>query len=134
MANKKNLFEDLKKQTSRDLLALGSWVFYLLVIIRALIKPYRPFADQLIISALVLLMLSIFIKNSEFYVSRALLLAIFTSLFYQDILFAILAVITFLLLITGSYYLENRTIKTVRGLILGAISFIVGYYLPNLYL
>ena len=47
-----------KKETARDFLGLSSIIFFLLVVARALIKPYRPFVDQMIIAGIVLLIIS----------------------------------------------------------------------------
>lgn len=119
------------KNTARDFLAIGSWIFYILVIARVLIKPYRPFADQLIIAAIILLLLSLFIKDSDGYIARGLILAVFTSLFYQDNLFTLFAIIAFIGLIISSYFIGSSKIKIIKGLILGIISSAIGYYLAN---
>tara|TARA_Y100000310_G_scaffold65417_1_gene60906 strand:- start:6154 stop:6537 length:384 start_codon:yes stop_codon:yes gene_type:complete len=120
--------KDWKKEISRDVLAFGSIIFYILVIVRALIKPYRPFVDSLIVAILILIIISIFIKNYDSYVARGFVLAFFTSVFYQDRLFTIFASFLFLVLITSSYYIGTEKSKILKGLIFGAISILIGYY------
>ncbi len=120
-----------KKETARDMLAFGSWIFYILVIARALIKPYRPFADQIIIAGIILLFLSLFIKDSDSYIARGLILAVFTSLFYQDNLFTAFAVLALMGLAISSYLAGNSKIKIIRGLIVGVTSTLIAYYLAG---
>jgi|TARA_Y100000034_G_scaffold97892_1_gene119684 hypothetical protein len=120
--------KDWKKEISRDVLAFGSIVFYVLVVVRALIKPYRPFVDSLVVAILVLILLSIFIKNYDSYIARGFILAFFTSVFYQDKLFTIFASFLFFGLIFSSYYIGTEKSKILKGLIFGAISIAIGYY------
>jgi|TARA_Y100000310_G_scaffold239607_1_gene243274 hypothetical protein len=120
--------KDWKKEIARDVLAFGSIVFYVLVIVRALIKPYRPFVDSLVVAILVLIVLYIFIKNYDTYIARGFVLAFFTSIFYQDRLFSIFASFLFLGLIFSSYYIGTEKSKILKGLIFGAISIAIGYY------
>ncbi len=125
----KNIF--VKKEIPRDILAFGSWIFYILVIARALIKPYRPFVDQLVISGIILL-ISELIINHDTYTAKAIVLVFFTSLFYQDRIFTIFAFLVFLGLIFSSYYCGNKKLDILKGLMIGTISIIVGYYGANL--
>jgi len=124
--NYKNL-----KEFARDFFALGSWIFYILVIGRALIKPYRPFADEIIIAAVGLLIITVFIKNYDGYSSRALILVIFTTLFYQSKIFSIFAVLVFIGLLISSYFIGNTKAKIIKGLIIGVICSLLGYYLAG---
>jgi len=120
-----------KKELARDLLALGSWIFYLLVIVRALIKPYRPLTDQLIIAAITLILLSLLIKNSDTYLAKAIILAFFTSIFYNDNLFSLFAAIVIIGMLISSHYLENSKTKIAKGIIIGIIATLLGYYLST---
>ena len=119
--------KNLKKEIARDVLALGSWVFYLIVTVRALIKPYRPFADQIIIAAIVLILVGWVYKDWDGYVSRALVLVVFTSIFYQSMIYTIFVSLIGLILIYSSRYVGNSTKKIFHGLVVGAISILVSY-------
>ena len=121
-----------KKEFFRDIIALGSIVFYLIVLARALIQPYLEFVYQLVISLIVLSLLSFLIKDSDNYLARMLILVIFTSLFYNDKIYTYFVSFIFLLAIYSSYYLENSKEKIIKGLVLGIISSLIGYYLTNL--
>ena len=125
--------KNTKKELSRDILALGSWVFYILVIARALIQPYRPFVDQLIIAAIALLILNMFIKNSDNYTARALILAIFTSLFYQSTTFSAFALVILIGLIISSHHINNSKTTLAKGILAGIISSSIAYYIPTFY-
>ena len=122
-----------KKEIARDVLALGSWVFYLIVIARALIKPYRPFADQIIIAAIVLILIGLVYKNWDGYVARALVLVVFTTIFYQSMIYGIFVSLVGMVLIYSSWYVGNTSKKIFYGLVVGVISIVVGYYGAGLY-
>ena len=112
---------------ARDFVSLGSWVFFFLVIVRALIKPYRPFADQMIIAGLILLVIYFAFKHNN-YVSKALPLTIFTSLFYESRLFTGFAILACLGVILSSYYINGSLKKIFLGLLFGILAVIVGYF------
>jgi hypothetical protein len=122
-----------QREIARDFLALGSWVFYALVIGRALIKPYRPFVDQIIIAGLVIILLSLVFKNFDGYVSRGLVLVVFTSLFYNSLVYTVFAVAAGLLLIVSSYLVGNGIRKISYGLIAGLLVILVSYFLTLIY-
>ena len=123
---------NLKKEAYRDFLALGSWVFYVLVIARALIKPYRPFADEIIIAGIFLIIIAIFIKNYDGYTARGLILSIFTTLFYQNKIFTAFAIIVFIGLIISSYFTGNNKTRILKGIVIGAICAIIGFYFSTI--
>jgi len=126
--------EEIKK-FARDLIALGSWVFYFLVVARALIKPFRPFADHIIIAGAFLLLINllfIFIKQDyDGYVAKALILMIFTILFYKDNLFTDFVIIVFIGLIICSYIVGTGKKNIFKGLIIGGIVSWISYYLAD---
>ena len=123
--------KDFKKKITRDFLALGSWVFYFLVIGRALIEPYRPFVDQIIIAGIILILSSFIIKKYDDYISKGLVLVVFTILFYEDRIFSIFAILVFIGLIFSSYILGNEKRNIIKGVIIGVVSTLIGYYLGN---
>jgi hypothetical protein len=122
-----------KKEFARDILALGSWVFYVLVIGRALIKPYRPFVDQVIIAGLFLFIISLIWKEKDEYLERGVVLIVFTSLFYYSAVYSGFVIFVGILMIGSSYYLSRDWKKIFYGLLIGAIATGVGYYVPMIY-
>tara|TARA_Y100000310_G_C20689727_1_gene821419 strand:+ start:1670 stop:2053 length:384 start_codon:yes stop_codon:yes gene_type:complete len=121
------------KEIARDVLALGSWVFFILVIARAAIKPYRPFLDQLIIAGIVLLIIGIFWKKANGYVARGIVLVVFTSIFYQSLIYTYFVILAGIALLWSSWYLEKDWRRIGYGLIVGAIGIGAGYYLSGVY-
>ncbi len=123
---------EILNEIPRDIISLGSWVFYVLVVVRALIKPYRPFADQLIFAGILLIASQVLIKNNKGYISRSLALVFFTSIFYENIPFAIFASFIFLCIVYFSKQIEKKNSRIFQELIIGLISLAFGYYIPQL--
>jgi hypothetical protein len=80
--------KDWLEKTARDTIALGSIVFYSLVIGRALVGPFWIFFTYLISSAIFLFITHTFYKKNEIYLARGMILAIGTSYFYKDFTFS----------------------------------------------
>ena len=116
------------KEIARDLLALGSIPFYFLVVIRAVIGKYDVFVYQMIIAAVVMLILYFLIKNSNLHVARAFVALIFTSLFYKESLFTVFASLVWVLLLLAAYYIKRKISSVFKGIVIGAISSLAGYY------
>lgn len=125
-----------KKEFARDFLALGSWVFFVLVIVRAAIEPYRPFIDQLIIAGVLLVVVGLVFRRKKFYdpyVARGLVLVVFTTIFYNSRIFSIFVILIMIGLIISSYVVGNKWKKINLGLIIGAIVSIISWYVTGLY-
>ena len=116
------------KEIARDLMALGSIPFYFLVIIRAIIGKYSIFVYQMLIAAIVMFILYFIIKNSNLHVARSLVIVIFTSLFYKEAVYIIFTALIWLLLLVSAYYTKRKIDFVIRGVIIGALGFLVGYY------
>ena len=119
------------KELARDVLALGSWVFYLIVIVRALIGPFSIFVYQLLIGGIALMFFGLIIKNYSGYLSRAIVLGVFINLFYMNLGFSIFTGLLFIGVIVSSRYLGDGRNKIVKGLAVGIVSVGLGYYLSG---
>ena len=124
-------FKKQKKEWARDFLAIGSWVFYFLVLGRALIKFYRPFTDQIIIAGLILLILGFIFKKYDGYVARGLVLVVFTIIFYEHKIFTIFAVLVFIGMLISSYIVGNDKKKILLGGVIGGVVSLITYYLSG---
>ena len=122
---------NFKKELARDFLALGSWVFFILVIARALIQPYRPFVDQMIIAGIILILINLIFKDYDGYIAKGLILFFFVSIFYKNNFFTAFVTLTILGLIISSYLSGNSRFKIIKGIIIGAISTLISYYLAT---
>ena len=123
----------MNKENFRDFLALGSWVFFLLVIARALIQPYRPFVDQMIIAGIILVLIA-FIWNKDNwagYVARGFVIIVFTTIFYGDAFFTGFAWLVFIGLIYSSLKVGRKWKEIGYGFIVGIISSGVAWYLSG---
>ena len=83
-ALQKKMAKQWLKEIARDLLALGSIPFYLLVAVRSMIGDYMVFVYQMLISAIAIFILFLIIKNSDMHVARSFAIIAFTSMFYND--------------------------------------------------
>lgn len=116
------------KETARDLFAFGSVPFYFLVVVRAVIGKYNVFVYQMIIAAIVILMLYFIIKDSNLRIARAFAIIVFTSIFYKAMLYTFFAVLVWVLLLVSAYYLKRKIGSILRGIIIGLLGSVVGYY------
>ena len=116
------------KEIARDLLALGSIPFYFLVVIRAVIGKYNIFVYQLLIAAIAIFIFYFIIKNSNLHVARSFAALIFVSLFYKEMIFTVFASLVWFLLLVSAYYLKRNIGSVFRGVVIGGISSLIGYY------
>jgi hypothetical protein len=121
-------------EIARDVLALGSWIFYALVLARALIGPFWLFFWQLAIAGIAVIILisaSGFRKGLEFdsYVSRGLILLVLTIIFYQNSAFSLFAAFIYVLLLASSWLLGKSWKEIALGFATGAVASGIGYWL-----
>ena len=115
------------KETARDLLALGSIPFYFLVAIRAVIGRYNIFVYQMVIAAIVIFILYFLIKDSNMHVARSFVAVVFTSIFYQELVYTFFASLVWVLLLISVYYIKRNISDIIRGIIIGVSSSLAGY-------
>jgi len=118
-----------KYEIARDSMAIGSILFYLIVVVRSLIGDYLIFVYQLIIAIIILIISSFIIKNTNHHIARALVLVVFTSLFYKDNLFTIFAGLLWIFMILSAFYIRENKKSIYKGIVLGIIATFVSYYL-----
>ncbi len=115
------------KEFARDFIALGSIPFFILVLVRVSIlsKPY--FLSQFMISG-VLFILLIKLFKANLYSGFGLVMLIFTSLYYNDLQFAIFAILAYICLIVSLIYLDNDKKEILKGVLFGILSSLISYY------
>lgn len=116
------------KEFARDLVALGSIPFYLLVVARSVIGNYYAFVYQMAIAAIAVFILYFLIKDSSMHIARSLVVVVFTSLFYKEAVFTAFAALVWVLLLFAAYYIKRKAGYAVRGIIIGILSSLIGYY------
>ena len=120
------------KEISRDLRAFGSVPFYIIVVIRATIDLYSVFIWQLLIAAACLIILFFLTKQSDFHIANAFVLTVFTSLFYQNILFTVFAVILLGFIVASSHYLKIKNKSIIYGILTGVVCSVISFLISNL--
>lgn len=119
------------KEISRDLVAFGSVIFYFLVVIRAIIGKNNVFVYQMLIAAITILILHFIIKDASLHVARSLVALVFVSIFYNEMIFTFFAFLVWLLLLVSAYHIKRNVVYIIKGVIIGLLSTIVGYYLAS---
>ena len=115
------------KETARDLIALGSLVFFIIVIARIYLLSNYSYLGQFVLSALIFFPL-MFLLKANMYAGLGLIVLIFTTLFYNNLNFTIFGIAIYLLLLASLIYLKYDKKKVIIGVILGAISTGISYY------
>jgi hypothetical protein len=122
-----------RKEIARDIISLGSIVFYFLVIGRALVGPFWVFLTFLCSAASVLLIIYFLQRDFESYLARGIILAIGTSYFYGDFIFTLFAAAVYILMIVSSSFLGSSISKIIKGIIFGLISTSTGYLIAEIF-
>ncbi|MEK6948674.1 MAG: hypothetical protein AABX34_00525 [Nanoarchaeota archaeon] len=117
-----------KYEIARDSMAFGSILFYLIVLVRSTIGEYLIFVYQLSIAITILILSSFIVKNANHHLARAFVLVVFTSLFYKDVSFTIFAALVWIFMIGSAFYIKENKKLIYRGIVLGVIAALAGYY------
>lgn len=125
---------NVKEVVSRDLIALGGLPFYLLIIVRASIGDYPYFLSHVAVALPVVYLFSRIVKGSNLHIARALILVVFTSLFYEHLPFTVFASLVWILMILSLYHLKVPKKEIIKGIAAGVVSAAVSYGLTLLIL
>jgi len=124
--------KDWKYEIARDAMAIGSILFYIIVLARSTIGNYLLFTYQLLIALAILIVLSFTIKKANHHIARALVLIVFTSLFYQDNFFTIFVILLWIFMLGAAIYIKEKKEVVVKGIVIGVIAALASYYLSSL--
>jgi len=124
--------DNWKREIQRDILALGSPVFYFLVIARALVGPFWDLANPLLILAPVLYLISRSKLEVDLYLSRSLLMIVVITMHYGDIKFGLFSGLIWLAMVNAASNLGRNKGQITGGILLGAVLAIVGAFIANL--
>ncbi len=117
-----------KKESARDLISLGSIPFFLLVLARVYLLNIPEYFNQFIFSGAVFLIL-FFIFKLNLYSGIGLIVLVFTSLFYSEMIFTIFGSIAYILVLASLFYLKYDTKKVFLGILAGIVGVAAGYFL-----
>jgi hypothetical protein len=119
-----------KKEVSRDLMALGSVPFFLLVLTRVYIVDNYLQMFQMIFAVLILFLVGFFWKRFDWYAGVIVIVGVFTSLFYMERDFTIMAIVVSFLGLFGMYYFLERK-KVWYGVLLGGIVSLASWWISG---
>ena len=131
------LAKNWKKETARDLIALGSIPFLILVIVRvAMVANFKIIFHVIVATGLVYIS-SLKFKKINHHLARMMILIIFTSYYYASYLYTVFAILVGIGATYGTHtYLKQK--KTLFSVVIGLISSILSYLIelsfniPNL--
>lgn len=118
-----------KEEIARDLIALGGLPFYLLILVRAAIGEYISFFIEIAIALPALYLISRALRGSNMHIARALVLVVFTSLFYKALPFTIFSSLVWCGMIYALYRLNKQAGEILKGIAAGAVSVVISYTL-----
>lgn len=121
------------KEVARDLIALGGIPFFILVLVRVYLLNNPNYFTQFVVAGLIFILASLFLKAS-FYAGLGLIILFFTNLYYQDMNFGIFSIVAYILLLISLVYLNKDKKEIVKGILFGAASTGIAYYIVNLIL
>jgi hypothetical protein len=127
------LSRNTKDEIARDVIALGGVPFYLLVLVRAAIGEYISFLVEVAAALPVLYLLSIAVKGSNLHIARALILVVFTSLFYKALPFTLFSTLVLCGMIYALVRLNKPAGEILKGIAIGAVSVVISYSLTILF-
>ena len=117
-----------KNELARDLIALGSIPFFLLVLVRIHLLNNPAYLNQFIFSGITFLVL-FFIFRLNLYSGLGLIALFFTSMHYADVAFTVFGSIIYLSIIASLFYLKHDMKKVFLGILAGMAGIGVGYVL-----
>src|SRR3989344_4553184 len=105
-----------KIETARDFIALGSWIFY-----------------ALLIAGIILLILGLVYRKYNSYLARGLVLVVFTILFYDSLIYTYFASVVLIGLVVCSYYLDKGWKKGAIGILIGVLASVIAYFSVSMF-
>jgi hypothetical protein len=123
--------EQWRREVQRDLMALGSVVFYLLVLGRALVGPYWDLATPLLVVGIGLLVVHPLLRSADLYLARALIVAVLVTRHYGDVVFGLFAGAAFVLMLVSAPALGRSRAAIAQGLAIGVVASGVAFLLAE---
>ena len=119
--------EKFLKEFARDVIALGSPVFFVLVLARIFLLSNYAYLSQFVVSGILFFPLAYFFK-SNLYSGLGLIVLVFTTLYYTEIRFTIFAVFLYFLLVASLFYLKKEKSEIIKAIFFALISAGVSWF------
>ena len=123
--------KDFLKEIARDLISLGSPIFFLLVLVRVSMTANYIYLSEFIISGILFLALML-LFNANVYSGLGFVALVFTSIYYSSINFTIFGTALYFALLFSLFYLKHDLKEIIKGAIFGILSAGIGYYIVRL--
>ena len=114
------------KTAARDIIAIGGVPFFILVLARVYMLNNPEYFSQFLISGAVFLLAFLLFKQN-IYSGLGLIILVFTSMYYNDVIFTVFGVIAYALLLVGLFYLKEDWKKVISGVVFGAVAIGASY-------
>ncbi len=111
------------REAARDIVALGSLPFFILVLVRVWMLNKPEYFMQFVVAGVLFGALFIWLRQNV-YAGLGLIILIFTSLYYEDYWYAVFGSLAYVLLLGGLIYLREDWKKIGLGLGIGI--FVIG--------
>jgi hypothetical protein len=105
---------------ARDLVAIGSVPFFILVLVRVYLLNNPEYFSQFVISGAIFLG-AFFLFKQNIYAGLGLIVLVFTSIYYDNAIFTTFGVIAYVLLLAGLFYLKEDVRRILLGILVGVV-------------
>lgn len=116
---------------ARDIVAVGGIPFFILILVRVYLLNNPIYFSQFVIAG-ILFLGSFFLFKQNIYAGLGLIVLIFTSLYYDDLVFSVFGIVAYVFLLAGLFYLKKDVKKIFFGIILGALGIGISYLILGL--
>ncbi|MCX6748147.1 MAG: hypothetical protein NT076_00935 [Candidatus Pacearchaeota archaeon] len=120
-------------ESARDLLALGSLPFFVLVLVRVFLLDNPAYFAKFLVSGFIFIIVCLILK-ADLYSGLGFITLFFTNLYYQDLKYLVFSLIIYILLIFSLFYLKESWKKILKGIVFGIICTLISYYAINLFI
>ncbi|MAG78837.1 hypothetical protein CMI40_00475 [Candidatus Pacearchaeota archaeon] len=114
------------REIARDIIALGSIPFLILVLVRVLLIEKPFYFYQFLIAGIIFLVFMIIFKYN-LYAGLGLIILVFTNLYYDELRFTVFSILVYIGLISSLFYLKEEKYKIIKGILFGVISSGISY-------
>ena len=109
------------KESARDIISLGSPIFFILALARISITNNYSYLAKVAFAGFLFLALMYFFK-ANIHLGFGIIIVIFLSLYYNDSMFAIFALLIYISAIVSLIYLKEEKSRIIKGILFGLVS------------
>ena len=109
------------KESARDIISLGSPIFFILALARISITNNYSYLAKVAFAGFLFLALMYFFK-ANIHLGFGIIIVIFLSLYYNDSMFAIFAILVYISAIVSLIYLKEEKSRIIKGILFGLVS------------